>query len=757
MMISEKRERKNWGKYAVALLTIVAATAVTVLVPSLGDGGMYFLFLTAIIFSALRGDWRSGAFAAVLALILNFFLLYRHGRLPQSFGDWVVLFAFGLAAAFTVVICHAQMKAEAARLQAETRYRTIFENAITGIYETTLDGKYVEANPKLAEILGFVSPVDLMNNAENLNAVFYVEPGRRANFARLIEKNKTIAGFDSQIYRRDGVKIWVSENAVGCYDKTGNLTGFQGTTIDITARQKAEAALEKAHGELEEKVAERTSELEKANRDLREEIGERLRVEAALRHSEKMLQLVIDTIPQGVCWKDRDGVYLGCNIYVARRAGFDSCAQIVGKTDYDLPWTKEEAEFYRETDCRVMATGVAELELERAIRQTNGTELWTETNKVPLRNAADHIVGVLGTFKDITDQRRAEAALREKELHLRSVITSAPIVLLALDRDGVFTLFEGKGTEDLGIKSEDVVGSTIEVFQSDIPQLKEVCNRTTSSEEFTALLNFRDAIFEVRHIPLHDTNGEFAGTTGVAINVTERIHAENALLASQKRLRELSAHLQSVREEERKKLARELHDELGQTLTALKIDLVRLGEKTRGDEKRLPAEIKNKIPAMITAVDAAMDTTRKVVAELRPGALDELGLAAAMEWQTGEFQKRTRIKCALEIEFDETGVCMNIKTAIFRILQECLTNITRHSEATAAKITLHDGGSRIFLEVEDNGRGFDHRQAESKQTFGILGMRERALLLGGTAEIGRGETGGARVSVSIPLAPPPAN
>ena len=508
-MVLGKKGRTNLGKFGIALLAVVAAAVATLLVPSLGDGGMYFLFLTAIIFSALRGDWRSGAFAAVLSMFLNFFLLYQHGKLPQTFGDWMVLLAFGLAAGFTVIISHAQMKAEAARLSAESRYRIIFEDAITGIYETTLDGKYVAANPKLAEILGCVSPADLINKAANLNDVFYVEAGRREEFTRLIGENETVVGFESEIYRRDGEKIWISENAVGCRDKAGNLTGFQGTTIEITDRKRAESALEKAHGELEEKVAERTREFLQINETLRDEINERTRI-------------------------------------------------------------------------------------------------------------------------------------------------------------------------------------------------------------------------------------------------------ESELLASQQKSRELSAHLQSVREEERKKLARELHDELGQTLTALKIDLVRLGEKTRSDEKSLTVyQIKNNILAMVTIVDAAMDTTRKIVAELRPGVLDELGLAAAMEWQTGEFQKRTRIKCSLEIEFDENAVDMNVKTTIFRILQECLTNIARHSGATAAKIRLRDDGGRVFFEVEDNGRGFDFQQADAANSFGILGMRERALLLGGTTEISRRESGGTLISVLIPRPPPP--
>jgi len=163
---------------------------------------------------------------------------------------------------------------------------------------------------------------------------------------------------------------------------------------------------------------------------------------------------------------------------------------------------------------------------------------------------------------------------------------------------------------------------------------------------------------------------------------------------------------------------------------------------------------------MIDIVDTAMGTIRKIVLELRPGVLDELGLAAAMEWQTKEFQKRTGIVCALNIEFEEPAACIKLKTTVFRILQECLTNIARHAQAKNVRITLRDEGTRIFFEVEDDGRGIDLARIEAgdTHTFGILGMRERALLLDGTVEISRVGTvaragSGTRVTVSIPRPP----
>ena len=263
-------------------------------------------------------------------------------------------------------------------------------------------------------------------------------------------------------------------------------------------------------------------------------------------------------------------------------------------------------------------------------------------------------------------------------------------------------------------------------------------------------------IVKINHNELEEKvaerTAELARTNEILMaEIAERKRIENKLLTSQKQLRDLSAHLESVREEERKYLARELHDELGQTLTALKIDLTKLGEKMPNvQNENVRLQILDRIPAMIEIVDMSMETTRKIIAELRPGILDELGLVAAAEWLVQEFQKRTGIKCGLKIDFEDKDLPQNIKTAMFRILQECLTNITRHAAAQNVKIELTNGVDFLLLIVEDNGRGISKKKLQTTKSFGVLGMRERAFLLGGTLEISRPENGGTRVTVQIP-------
>ena len=494
-----------YKKLAIAVLAISLATVVALIFPPLrSGGGMYFLYLTVIVFASLYGGFWLGSLTAVISFAICFFIALSTKSSLTAMGDWLVLLAFALASGFTVLLCHTKVATETALREAENKYRMIFEDAITGIYETTIDGKYAAANPKLARMFGYESPAALIQETEDLNRNFYVEADRREKFTQLVETGGNITGFESEIYRRDGAKIWISENSVAVRDKKGKIIGFQGTTIETTDRKLAEAELQKARDELEEKVAERTAELARTNEILMAEIAERQRI-------------------------------------------------------------------------------------------------------------------------------------------------------------------------------------------------------------------------------------------------------ENKLLTSQKQLRDLSAHLESVREEERKYLARELHDELGQTLTALKIDLTKLGEKMPNvQNENVRLQILERIPAMIVIVDMAMETTRKITAELRPGILDELGLVAAAEWLVQEFQKRTGIKCGLKIDFEDKDFPQNIKTAMFRILQECLTNITRHAAAQNVKIELKNSSEFLLLMVEDNGRGIDGEKLETTKSFGITGMQERALLLEGTLEISHPEKGGTRVTVQIP-------
>jgi signal transduction histidine kinase len=229
--------------------------------------------------------------------------------------------------------------------------------------------------------------------------------------------------------------------------------------------------------------------------------------------------------------------------------------------------------------------------------------------------------------------------------------------------------------------------------------------------------------------------------------LAERALTERRLRASEENLRALAGHLQSVREEERIHIAREIHDELGQALTGLKFDL---GSFARGFESDGGEAREEKQQALGVAIDRIIGSVRRIASGLRPEVLDEIGLAAAFEWQAREFQRRTGIRCVVTIAANLADPDKQRSTALFRIFQELLTNVARHANATRVNVSLSQGATALALSVEDNGRGIRDDEIESPRSLGFLGLRERALPFGGSIDVKGDEGNGTRVSVTIP-------
>jgi len=232
----------------------------------------------------------------------------------------------------------------------------------------------------------------------------------------------------------------------------------------------------------------------------------------------------------------------------------------------------------------------------------------------------------------------------------------------------------------------------------------------------------------------------------IASDLSEMKRAEQDLRASSEQLRNLAAHLLSVREEERARISREVHDELGQSLTAVKLDLAWLA----GRLPRRNGPMLKRIRSTRQLADGIIRSIRRISTELRPAVLD-LGLAEAVEWQVQEFQARSGIQCKLRLLTREV-VASNASTAMFRIFQEILTNVARHAKATRAEVVLQKQRDRLVLLIRDNGRGFDQADRSLSKSLGLLGMRERAAILGGRVNISSAPGKGTTVTAWIPLA-----
>jgi len=233
-----------------------------------------------------------------------------------------------------------------------------------------------------------------------------------------------------------------------------------------------------------------------------------------------------------------------------------------------------------------------------------------------------------------------------------------------------------------------------------------------------------------------------------AIDITERKQAEEEVRDSREELRRLSAHMRSAREEERTSIAREVHDELGQALTALKMDLSWLSRRLPESDELLS----DKTRSMSALIDSTIQKTREITTELRPGLLDDLGLVAAIEWQAEEFERRTEIACDVNCDPEDMVLGEEVSTALFRIFQETLTNVARHANATSVKASLREEDGRLVLRVKDDGRGITKQQISDRKAFGLLGMRERAHYLGGEVEISGVRGRGTSITVTIPAA-----
>jgi PAS domain S-box-containing protein len=234
----------------------------------------------------------------------------------------------------------------------------------------------------------------------------------------------------------------------------------------------------------------------------------------------------------------------------------------------------------------------------------------------------------------------------------------------------------------------------------------------------------------------------------IASDLSEMKRAEQELRASSEQLRNLAAHLLSVREEERSRISREVHDELGQSLTAVKMDLAWLAGRLPGKN----GQMLKRIRSTRQLADSIIQSIRRISTELRPAVLD-LGLAAAVEWQVQEFEARSGIQCKVRLLTREV-VASNASTAMFRIFQETLTNVARHAKATRAEVVLQKQRDRLVLLIHDNGRGFDQADPSLSNSLGLLGMRERAAILGGRVNISSAPGKGTTVTAWIPLASP---
>jgi hypothetical protein len=458
------------------------------------------------------------------------------------------------------------------------------------------------------------------------------------------------------------------------------------------------------------------------------------------------LQAAIEIFPDMVFVVDREERVLHLNT-LAAHALRGTSDQLTGRkqnTLFSPPMAERHSRFIQQ----VFRTG--EIVVTETHQELHQTPVWIDTRLVPIKAPGGEVRAVVGIVRDVSARVRAQEALAEREAYLRAMLDNFPFLVWLKDVNGRFLAVNDTFAHSCGrAHAADIVGLTdFDVWPRDLAQRyvdddrSVIATRKQKDVEEPIFIQGASLWFETFKTPILDKLGNVLGTTGFSRDITERQRLGEQLRAQREQLRALAAHVESVREEERVRIAREIHDELGQALTCMSMDLAFLDKQLPKDNAQASA----RVSALVT-----VKTVRRISSELRPSILDDLGLGAAMEWLAHDFATRTGIECAVSVP-STVMLTAERGTVVFRMCQEALTNVARHAGATHVSIDLMiDEDACLTLEVRDNGRGITEEEIHRPDSLGLLGMRERAALLGGVVEV-KGTPGqGTSVTVRVPL------
>jgi PAS domain S-box-containing protein len=523
-------------------------------------------------------------------------------------------------------------------------------------------------------------------------------------------------------------------------------------------RKLAEEARRRAYDELEHLVSERTAELVRANQQLKQEIEDRKRTEAELSRTKEYLENVIANTVDAIGIVDRHGKFILWNRRSAEIYGY-SLEELADKTAFDLYADPDELDRMLQ---RLRRDGLVR-EFEILMKKKDGTIVPMDISISLLKDGRGRTIGSVCVARDLSERKKAEAALkhaqeelsrysrdlerqvRERTREITGILQYTPAVVYIKDREGRYTLVNSRYEELFGVRREQICGKTdLDIFPQPMAGRIRATDQRVLTErqpyQVEEIIPQSDGIRTYLSVkfPLYNEQGVPTGLCGIATDITE-------LKKAQDQLRRLSGSIMANQEKERRAIARELHDELGQVLTALRMDAVWLSERLKPTDPKAG----DRALAMCRLIDNTIDEVRSLATRLRPGVLDDLGLIDALEWYITDFEKRTGIACNFKHR-DVPEVDGIVATAAYRIAQEALTNVTRHAAATKVQVSLQTAESMLTLAVVDNGRGFEINDIAASECLGLAGMRERAGLLGGSLEIKSRPGKGTKVFFRLP-------
>ncbi|CAN5467864.1 hypothetical protein BH11PSE11_BH11PSE11_04430 [soil metagenome] len=597
---------------------------------------------------------------------------------------------------------------------SEARLAATFNQATTGIAHSGLDGSFLRVNQKLCDMLGYSQHELLALKFSDLTHP--ADVGKASSFsARLLSQPglATSANWEERYLCKDGMAVWVSLSVSLVQEDHADAKYFIALIQDITSRKQAESQI----------------------------------------HFQARL---LATVGQAIIATDLQGTIVYWNQSAETLYGW-TAADVMGLNIVDVTPARTSQSQVQEI---MTSLGRGESwEGEFLLQRRNGGQFMAQVTNSPISDESGQLAGIISISSDITERKLAETRLREGETQIKSISSNIPGMVFQL-RHGLsghflFTYVSDGAIAVCGVRPETLHASATPFFDLLHDADRASFFDSMSHSEKTLIVWNWDG----RLVPLHEslrwvhvraTPRRVSETAviwdGVIFNITEAKQREAALDQSQEMLRALSAHQMEVKEAERRRIAREIHDELGQILTVLRMDLLML-PKVIGNQDQSLGEM---IDRMRDNIDGILRTVRNIASELRPAALD-IGLIFGMEWLVDEFQTSLGIPCTFTNSVGNIALDDHHATGIFRILQESLTNVARHARASRIEVSFDIVDDRLCLAVRDDGDGFESESWTSHKSYGLVGMRERAAMLGGAIEIFSARGRGTVLHVSIPL------
>lgn len=601
---------------------------------------------------------------------------------------------------------------------AEVKFRSLVEESMVGVY-IRKDDKIIYANPRFAEISGYTIE-EIYENVETLNEISKDDKEKIIEYRKAYAEKKT----NSLHYEFKGIKKDGTFFHGEVFGTSATLNGEDlviGTLIDITDRKEA---------------------------------SEKVRLsEEALKVSIERFELVAKATNDAIWdWDIETDVLTGNEIFCSlfdvpagSKLKFNTFLDKVHEDDRDrLPINFTQALKNKETILTEQFRFKVKNDKYRVLND-RAYILYDKNNKA---------YRMLGAMQDFTEMKEAEELLITSENKYKLLFNENPLPMWILSEDdGKFLDANNAAINYYGYSKEEFLQMPIiDLHPKNDVEYEAWKNRKDDKryEEMNWEHQKKDGtIIKVNIISNKIIYEGKKATLSLANDITAQYQAEEKLQKSAEAFRELASNLETIRESERTHMAREIHDELGQQLTGLKMDISWINKRVKSDD----VAVQQKMQETIQLIDKTVITVRRIATELRPSILDDLGLISAMEWQSDEFEKRSEIKSIFTTNVGHITVSNEIATGIFRIFQESLTNVSRHSKGTEVLSSFKKEGNIITLTIVDNGVGFNEDEIAQKRTLGLLGMKERVGLINGTYQI-KGKNGngmGASVIITVPL------